>query len=696
MIMRYKNNIRASIFIYILLLINITFIIAITVYNNSFILNNSINIWKNSEEVFTGIYSNWDVAINSVKKYNSNWAWYLDWISCPTNVNMKWFTMSSTGITTEMIYSSWSLYCRWFYNSKEFRLYYNSDYSAINKAYYSWSVVDVIYELATTMNIWVINIADTATITWTENDRSWWFTKLVDWGTTSLDYESKNTSIPYLKFTFSGDRSIWRIKIFNKPNGGNWNNWNIIWLSSTWSQIFETSIVNVNSENLIDVDLKLLWLTDYVRSIRIESTDWYWRDIELSEIEFYQMVSTSASENIALATNWTTATWTVDKFNNPLDRVIDWNTIGSSTLYTSDTWLFNPYLTIEFAQDYNLWAVKIFKTHNDGDWDNWHLIWYNSLGVQVYSLPISNVVNNSLLQFDLLNLAKDDPSFTGAVRKLKIDSHDFKQLRVYEIQAYKFEPMWWWEAWRWKTAFNDLDATRISFDYTWMGWDDNVDDDFNSDNYRVTSIWDIYYPNGYQDDDVLPRKVIFWNVPTGGTSYYNIFWNNYKTNDFIANNSNNNDILNMKIWDVVNGYMHLDLYNSSTENNYDLKILEFDRNKYKNEFTLLPLNSYEWKYLTEYVWYIQNNSWKLSLSKNKTWNEFIFDFKNKDYWIFLVNRSDWNLTYRLTWESSTWTWIYINPIDDSWTWTIEVMSNYLIIGWEKNFIWENFIVTWLK
>jgi hypothetical protein len=29
--------------------------------------------------------------------------------------------------------------------------------------------------------------------------------------------------------------------------------------------------------------------------------------------------------------------------------------------------------------------------------------------------------------------------------------------------------------------------------------------------------------------------------------YYNIFWNNYKTNDFIDKNTNNDDILNVKI-----------------------------------------------------------------------------------------------------------------------------------------------------
>ena len=36
--------------------------------------------------------------------------------------------------------------------------------------------------------------------------------------------------------------------------------------------------------------------------------------------------------------------------------------------------------------------------------------------------------------------------------------------------------------------------------------------------------------------------------------------------------------------------MYLELYNSE-ENYFDIKILEFDRNKYKDEMTLLPLKT---------------------------------------------------------------------------------------------------------
>ena len=48
----------------------------------------------------------------------------------------------------------------------------------------------------------------------------------------------------------------------------------------------------------------------------------------------------------------------------------------------------------------------------------------------------------------------------------------------------------------------------------------------------------------------------------------------------------------------------------------------------------------------------------------------------------------------IIWDTGTG--IYINPIDDSWTGTIKVLSNHIIIWWEKNFIWENFEVVWSK
>ena len=142
--------------------------------------------------------------------------------------------------------------------------------------------------------------------------------------------------------------------------------------------------------------------------------------------------------------------------------------------------------------------------------------------------------------------------------------------------------------------------------------------------------------------------------------------------------------------------MYLDLYNTSWSNLFDMKLVVFDRSQYQNNNSLLPISSIKWVWISGTVWYIQNNSSNLSLSKTITWNEYVFDFKNNDYAIFLSNNTDGNLVYKLSSETNTWTWIYINSIDDSGTWVISVMSNHIVIWIDNNYIWENIEIIWSK
>ena len=535
---------NASIFIYILLLVNINLIIWYIVFNNVFVLNNNINIWKNSEEVFSNINDKWLININTVRKYNSNWWNTIDAISCPTNVTMSWTTSSGSSIVTNMVYNLWSIYCSWDYNWEEFRIYFDNNFNDFTRAYYSWSIVDIVKSSATNIYLDSNNITPTSTITWTAS-WNWHIASHSADNNINTWFESNNKSFEYLNYQFSSNKSIWWITI-KKPSHNwwkYWNNWKIYLYDSTWNQLDKINIHSMKKKTYKDIDLKYRWLTKDVRSVKI-------------------------------------------------------------------------------------------------------------------------TVNNKWL--------------------------DIKEFEMYELKS-----TWWEEVWKWNTVFNDSDNTLISFTSDWIWWWDNIDDDFDSDNYRVTSIGDTYYANWYQDDDVVPRLTIFWNVKKTDW-YYNIFWNNYKTNDFVDKNTNNDDILNIKIWDVDNWYLFIDLFTVTWNINYNMKVLEFDRDAYKNKFTLLPLNITEWLSLTGSLGYLQNNSWSLSLSSVKTGNEYKFDFKNKDYWIFIINNNDTNLSYRLRWETSTWTMIYINPINDSQTWVIESLSNHIIIWWEKNFIWENFTIVWDK
>lgn len=555
---------RASIFIYILMLVSISLVLWLVVFNNSISLTNNLNIWKNSEEVFNILSKKAQIAIDTVKKYNKNGDWYTDDISCPTNVTMSGSNNISTWISTNMVLDNWSIYCRGYYNwgsgDKEFRIYYNSDYSDFIKAYYDrWSWNDIVdLDPPITTSTWNLAETNLASIVanWSNTD---YLTD--DLPTVYISNKSLNSSV---LFELDNYYNIWKIAFIKpKSNWQLWHKWKLSWWSTSecidWFKTFS--------------DIKPAfdpWESNFatykknVKFVKIESTNWK-KKINLTDFYIYK----------AIVHSW----W--------IDTIVD-----------------NP----------------------------WDFIW------------------------------------------------------------------------KWHRVFNDSDNTLISFDGTWIWWGDDIDDNFNSDDYKVLSneVTGTYYFPWFEDDDVVPRKTIFWNV-SSGEELYNIFWNNYKTNDFIEWNSNNDDIINVKIWDIgswsiSNWTLYLDLY-SIWEYNYDLKILEFGRDDYKNKYTLIPLKTSLGEGLTDYVWYIQKSStWSLSLSREKTWNEYEFDFSSVDYWIYITNHGSENLSYRLSWEvitadkNDTWSWIYINPIDDSWD-NISVMANHMIIGWEKNFIWENFVVT---
>jgi len=404
----FKNK-KASTLLYILILINIALIMAVVVFNNSITLSNYLDIWENNEKLFKNIYDKWFLSLKAVKKYNSNWSWFVDDISCPTNVTMSGSTYKETWIETKMAYESWTIFCKWFYRGNDFWVYFDPaiEYS---KASYLWDKVDVA-----------------------------------------------------------------RYIVFHLPS---------------------------------------------------------------------------------------------------------------------------PYIL-----------------------------------------------------------------------------------------------------WRWTREFNDSDSTLISFDEQGTWWWDDIDDNMNSDDYKWSSTWSVNYAFGYEDDDDIPRKKIWWKV-FNKEEVYNIFWSNYKTSEFINKNPYNNNAYTEKIGNVWTWYIFLDEYNSKNNNAsvFDLRIIQFDKNKYKKLNTLLLTKSWQWKDINISSWYIQKNvDWTLSLSYTKTWKEFPFNFKDNDYAIFMTNKnSSGAISYTLTAETESWTWIYINPINESFSGTIEVMANHILMWWNKNFIWKNFVIVWPK
>ena len=539
-----------------MLLINIALVVWIVVYNNSYVIVNNIDVWNNQEEVFTNIYNKWNIAIESIKKYNSNGWSYVDGLSCPTNITMSGTTNRQTNLNTTLVEEYWETYCEWTYFGKEFRIYYDDSVEDFDRAVFWdniwWSdSVSLSQSIWTTVELSNDNIASdpSTSVTYPARYSNYYGSHIND-ENDSTHYESYYRSdVKNIEFDFGRELKIWKI-VLKKIN--RWNDWE------------------------------------------------YWAN---GRIDFK------------------------DSFRN-----------------------------IDYAKRIDIYS------------------WMNSTSYEEYNLWYSGLANET--QF------------------LEIRSY-YGYLDVSEIEVYELLSTWSEEEWQWDRNFYDGDSTLITFDTDWIHGD-WIDDDLNSDNYKVTSRDNIYFPNGYQDDDVVPRKTIFWSIPAN-KPYQHVYWNNYRTIEIIKNNTNNDDILNMKMSDVSDAHVFINTFNTE-DLDYDIKILEFDRDVYKDQFTLLPKKSYEWKNIDKYLGYLQLNSWDNSLwvAKEKTWNEFEFDFQNKDYAIFFANNTDSLLSYHLEAYTPTWTGIYINPIDDSWTGTISVLSNHIIIWWEKNFIWENFEVVWSK
>ena len=101
-------------------------------------------------------------------------------------------------------------------------------------------------------------------------------------------------------------------------------------------------------------------------------------------------------------------------------------------------------------------------------------------------------------------------------------------------------------SWIWDRSFLDGDSTLMDYSAALPTSWDNIDDNFDSDNYIISSTWSTLYPSSYQDDDNNARKLLY-GYANPWSWFANIFWNNSEIIDYIDGNINNIDTLNEKI-----------------------------------------------------------------------------------------------------------------------------------------------------
>ena len=240
-------------------------------------------------------------------------------------------------------------------------------------------------------------------------------------------------------------------------------------------------------------------------------------------------------------------------------------------------------------------------------------------------------------------------------------------------------------------AFNDADATLIDYTISFPLTADGYDDDFDSDDYKIGSTGSLLYPDGYQDDDADARKLLYWYAtPLWG--FTNMMWTNQKIRDYIAANPNNIDAINETLGAMTgSGHAYMDI-----NQNHTLKLYQFDKTVFDATQELLPLSVYQSLDSFWDVWYLQEDAGVLSISTEKTGNEFEFDFATYDYGLFVRNNSTWALLYTLNIETDTGTGVYINAINDSDESFIKVLANDIIIDNQWRFLTEQFEVIGTK
>lgn len=195
----------------------------------------------------------------------------------------------------------------------------------------------------------------------------------------------------------------------------------------------------------------------------------------------------------------------------------------------------------------------------------------------------------------------------------------------------------------------------------YLTWDINLNDKIS---FEKSNIFD--------DRFVKARTEINWII-LKNTWFNNIFWINDEIRSFIDKNTNN-------IWNFLNiskvgsWIIYLDINDT-----FSWKIVEFDKSLFNIENKLLKINELNFWSDGWILGYLQNDlsfSWTI-------WDPKIFDFKNKDYALFL-SYNTWSLDdirYNLKVYTDTWSWVYINPIKDDSDKIEYLWNNILINNW---------------
>lgn len=226
-------------------------------------------------------------------------------------------------------------------------------------------------------------------------------------------------------------------------------------------------------------------------------------------------------------------------------------------------------------------------------------------------------------------------------------------------------------------TFSDSDTTQIDVSSSFPLVADNIDDSFDSDNYKIFSTGSILYPDIFSDDDVEARLKTYWYV-IENSEPYNVFWSNDEMQRYIDENTNNLDNYYNALGSTWSGYLYLDIAAS-----HRIILFEISKSDYIEAKELRVTSQIQWPDASAGLWYLQQD---MSLASG-TGSAYIFDFTTHDYALFIDNTSSDALLYQITWEDAlTGSWLYITPLKDDDTALYSFLGSHMLIGQDGNLI----------
>lgn len=218
-------------------------------------------------------------------------------------------------------------------------------------------------------------------------------------------------------------------------------------------------------------------------------------------------------------------------------------------------------------------------------------------------------------------------------------------------------------------------------------WPDGIDDNFDSDNFSISSTGTTYYPQGYIDDDADIRLKQYGYI-VENSWLYNVFWSNKKVFDYIDDNPLNYDTVYKRIGSTSTGFLYIDI------NAWFKPVLYvIDKWKYQVFKEIEIISRTIGPNLPASIGYIQND---LTIGSS-TGSAYRFDFTQYDYALFLENTSSWALIYQIRWyDALSGSGLYINPLNDSGTSVLSYLWSHILVNDEGKLIGDMFEVLSIK